>query len=199
MVRKGEILSQAVSGVGDDLLDGARELFEKSDSEIAQAQEAFEKKKRTAQKKLIYVFSVAAAAACILIVLGTGLIPIGGKGTMPKVYYDGVKLSAGGAVVGSDEQSEPEVAVYSLERSTGQSASEFTLSIRARGSFIIEAGSGEFIPDGGSVSARDEADIVWAVDLEEGAYFTVICGDDSVKVELHLDDESGQWILRTGE
>ena len=29
MVKKGEILSQALSGVSDDLLDGARELFEK--------------------------------------------------------------------------------------------------------------------------------------------------------------------------
>ena len=39
MVRKGEILSQAMSGVSDELLDGARELFEKSEEEIAQAQQ----------------------------------------------------------------------------------------------------------------------------------------------------------------
>ena len=45
MVRKGEILSQAVSGIGDDLIEGAKELFEKSESEITQAQNEFAKKK----------------------------------------------------------------------------------------------------------------------------------------------------------
>ena len=33
MVKKGEILSQALSGVSDDLLDGARGLFEKSEDD----------------------------------------------------------------------------------------------------------------------------------------------------------------------
>ena len=200
MVRKGEILSQAVSGVGDDLLDGARELFEKSESEIAQTQIAFEKKRRAVRNKLIYAFSSAVAAACIFIVLGTGLIPVGRNAGMPKVYYDGVRLGADGTAVSAGEQPEPDVAAYSLERSMGQRETEFTLNIKVRGNFTIQASSGEFLPDGCDiVSAGDEADIVWAVDLEEGAYFTVICGDDSVKVELHFDDESGQWMLRTGE
>ena len=63
MVRKGEILSQAVSGIGDDLIEGAKELFEKSESEITQAQNEFAKKKRAMRNKLIYAFSAAAAAA----------------------------------------------------------------------------------------------------------------------------------------
>ena len=116
------------------------------------------------------------------------------------MYYDGVRLGADGTAVSAGEQPEPDVAAYSLERSMGQRETEFTLNIKVRGNFTIQASSGEFLPDGCDiVSAGDEADIVWAVDLEEGAYFTVICGDDSVKVELHFDDESGQWMLRTGE
>ena len=200
MVRKGEILSQAVSGVGDDLLDGARELFEKSESEIAQTQIAFEKKRRAARNKLIYAFSAAVAAACIFIVLGTGLIPMGGNAGMPKVYYDGVRLGADGTAVCVGEQSEPDVAAYSLERGMGQSGTEFTLNIKVRGNFTIQTSSGEFLPDGcNMVSARDEADIVWAVELEDGACFTVAYGDKTEKIELHFDDESGQWMLRTGE
>ena len=198
MVRKGEILSQAVSGIGDDLIEGAKELFEKSESEITQAQNEFAKKKRAMRNKLIYAFS--AAAACIFIVLGTGLIPITGTGGMPKVYYDGVRVGTEGTVVGAGEQQEPDVALYSLERSMGQSGMEFMLNIKVNGNFTIQASNGEFLPDGVStISAGDEADIVWSVALDEGAYFTVDCGDDTMKVELHLDDESGQWMLRTRE
>ena len=146
MVRKGEILSQAVSGIGDDLIEGAKELFEKSESEITQAQNEFAKKKRAMRNKLIYAFSAAAAAACIFIVLGTGLIPITGTGGIPKVYYDGVRVGTEGTVVSVGEQQEPDVAVYSLERSMGQSGMEFMLDIKVKGNFSIQASSGEFLP-----------------------------------------------------
>ena len=62
MVRKGEILSQAVSGIGDDLIEGAKELFEKSESEITQAQNEFAKKKRAMRNKLICLLYTSDAA-----------------------------------------------------------------------------------------------------------------------------------------
>ena len=101
-----------------------------------------------------------------------------------------------------DEQldSEPYVVSYSLERSVSNEKSEFALHIRARGSFIIEASGGEFVENGGNVMpASDEADIVWAVEPYEGAHITVSAGTHSVKVELHLDEETGQWLLRTAQ
>lgn len=200
MVRKGEILSQAVSGVGDDILEGAKELFEKSESELEQAQNVFAVKKRRAARRVIYSLSAVAAAACIFIVLGTGLIPIQGNGRVPKVYYDGVRIDSDGYAVGVQAQEKPDVAVYSLERSIGQGEEEFALNVKARGSFIIEASSGEFMPDGtDTISVRDEADIVWAVVPTEGAYITVNTEKETVKIELHQDEESGQWMLRTGE
>ena len=54
MVKKGEILSQALSGVSDDLLDGARELFEKSEDDVIKTQELFRRKKQAVRKKMIY-------------------------------------------------------------------------------------------------------------------------------------------------
>lgn len=56
MVRKGEILSQAVSGIGDDLIEGAKELFEKSESEITQAQNEFAKKSVRCEISLYMLF-----------------------------------------------------------------------------------------------------------------------------------------------
>ena len=200
MVRKGEILSQAVSGVGDDILEGARELFEKSESEIEQAQNVFAVKKRRAAGRVIYSLSAAAVAACIFIVLGTGLIPIQGNGRVPKVYYGDVRIDSDGYAVGIQAQENSDVAVYSLERDISHGEEEFALNVRAKGSFNIEASSGEIIPDGtDTISVRDEADIVWAVVPTEGAYITVNTGKETVKIELHQDEESGQWMLRTGE
>ena len=64
MVKKGEILSQALSGVSDDLLDGARGLFEKSEDDVIKTQELFRRKKQAVRRKMIYAMS-AVAAACI--------------------------------------------------------------------------------------------------------------------------------------
>ena len=54
MVKKGEILSQALSGVSDDLLDGARGLFEKSEDDVIKTQELFRRKKQAVRRKMIY-------------------------------------------------------------------------------------------------------------------------------------------------
>lgn len=200
MVRKGEILSQAMSGVSDELLDGARELFEKSGEETAQARQLYEVKRQTAKRKMIYAISAMAAAACIFIVLGTGITLMSLRQHTPKIYYDGVLLDGGGMAVDAQLDSEPYVVSYSLERSVSNEKSEFALHIRARGSFIIEASGGEFVENGGNVMpASDEADIVWAVEPYEGAHITVSAGTHSVKVELHLDEETGQWLLRTAQ
>ena len=91
MVKKGEILSQALSGVSDDLLDGARGLFEKSEDDVIKTQGLFRRKKQAVRRKMIYAMS-AVAAACILIVLGRGITVLSGKGQIPEVYYDGVML-----------------------------------------------------------------------------------------------------------
>lgn len=199
-MRKGEILSQAMSGVSDELLDGARELFEKSGEETAQARQLYEVKRQTAKRKMIYAISAMAAAACIFIVLGTGIILMSLRQHTPKIYYDGVLLDGGGMAVDAQLDSEPYVVSYSLERSVSNEKSEFALHIRARGSFIIEASGGEFVENGGNVMpASDEADIVWAVEPYEGAHITVNAGTHSVKVELHLDEETGQWLLRTAQ
>ena len=199
-MRKGEILSQAMSGVSDELIDGARELFEKSGEETAQARQLYEVKRQTAKRKMIYAISAMAAAACIFIVLGTGITLMSLRQHTPKIYYDGVLLDGGGMAVEPQLDSEPYVVSYSLERSVSNEKSEFALHIRARGSFIIEASGGEFVENGGNVMpASDEADIVWAVEPYEGAHITVSAGTHSVKVELHLDEETGQWLLRTAQ
>ncbi len=195
MVRKGEILSQAVSGVSDELLDEARELFEKSEEEISQAQKFYERKRQAVKRKMLYAMSTV-AAACIFIVAGIAFLSA--KQGIPKVYYDGALLDGSGTAAGVQAQDEPDVASYSLERSISHGEYEFTLHIKARGSFIIEASSGVFVPDDENViSASDEADIIWAVEPYEGAYFTVSAGTQSVRVELHLDEEAGLWTLRT--
>lgn len=195
MVKKGEILSQALSGVSDDLLDGARELFEKSEDDVIKTQELFRRKKQVVRRKMIYAMS-AVAAACILIVLGRGITVLSGKGQIPEVYYDGVMLDERG--VTAKVQNEPAVVSYSLERSAVLEESGFTLHIKARGSFTIEASGGELIPYGTSVmSASDEADIVWAVQPDEEAYLTVNAGTYSVKVSMCFDEETGEWKLRT--
>ena len=106
MVKKGEILSQALSGVSDDLLDGARGLFEKSEDDVIKTQELFRRKKQAVRRKMIYAMS-AVAAACILIVLGRGITVLSGKGQIPEVYYDGVMLDEGG--VTAQVQNEPAV------------------------------------------------------------------------------------------
>ena len=184
MVKKGEILSQALSGVSDDLLDGARGLFEKSEDDVIKTQELFRRKKQAVRRKMIYAMS-AVAAACILIVLGRGITVLSGKGQIPEVYYDGVMLDERG--VTAQVQNEPAVVAYSLERSAVLEESGFTLHIKARGSFTIEASSGELIPYGTSVmSASDEA-----------AYLTVNAGTYSVKVSMCFDEETGEWKLRT--
>lgn len=195
MVKKGEILSQALSDVSDELLDGARELFEKSEDDVIKTQELFYRKKQAVRRKMIYAMS-AVAAACILIVLGTGITVLSKRGDMPKVYYDGVMLDERG--VAAQVQDEPAVVSYSLERSAVRNESEFALHIKARGSFTIEASSGEFVSEGTSViSASDEADVVWAVQPDEEAYLTVNTGTYSVRVSLYFDEETGTWMLKT--
>ncbi len=195
MVKKGEILSQALSDVSDELLDGARELFEKSEDDVIKTQELFYRKKQAVRRKMIYAMS-AVAAACILIVLGTGITALSKRGDMPKVYYDGVMLDERG--VAAQVQDEPAVVSYSLERSAVRNESEFALHIKARGSFTIEASSGEFVSEGTSViSASDEADVVWAVQPDEEAYLTVNTGTYSVRVSLYFDEETGAWMLKT--
>ena len=197
MVRKGEILSQAVSNVSDEILDGARELFEKSEEEISQAQELYDKKRQAVKKKIIYAMS-AAAAACIFIV--AGITFLSAKQGIPKVYYKGMLLDANGVAVDTQADDEPDVVSYSLKAGNYQKEYEFTFSIKARGSFIIEASSGVLMPDGSTVMpAEDEADVIWNVEPYEGAYLTVSAGKSSVRIELHLDEETNLWMLRTSK
>lgn len=196
MVRKGEILSQALSDVSDELLDGARELFEKSEEDVGNAQELFYKKRQAVKRKMIYAMSTVAAAACILIVLGVGITTLSKKRAVPEIYYNGIVLDEKG--VTAQAQDESAVVSYSLEREAVRGEAEFALHIKARGSFTIEASSGEFMPDGTKViSADDEADVLWSVEPCEDAYLTVNAGTYSVEVKLHLDGETGEWLLMT--
>lgn len=191
MVSKGEILSQAVSNVSDELLDGARELFEKSEEEISRTQ----KRRQAVRRKMIYAMS-AIAAACIFIVAGIAFLLA--KQGIPRVYYDGTLLDGSRIVADGRAQDEPDVAAYSLERSVFEDEYELTLHIKARGSFRIEASSGVFVPDGESViSASGEADVTWAVEPDEGVYLTVSAGTHIVRVELELDEDTGLWMLKT--
>lgn len=197
MVKKGEILSQAVSNVSDEILDGARELFEKSEEEISHAQELYDKKRQAVKKKIIYAMS-AAAAACIFIAAGIAFSPA--KQGIPKVYYQGMLLDANGVAVDIQADDEPDVVSYSLKAGNYQKEYEFTFSIKARGSFIIEASSGMLMPDGDNImSAEDEADVIWNVEPYEGAYLMVSVGENSIRIELYPDEEMNIWMIRTSK
>ena len=197
MVKKGEILSQAMSNVSDEILDGARELFEKSEEEISQAQELYDKKRQAVKKKIIYAMSEA-AAACIFI--AAGITFLSAKQGIPKVYYQGMLLDANGVAVDTQADDEPDVVSYSLKAGNYQKEYEFTFSIKARGSFIIEASSGVLMPDGSTVmSAEDEADVIWNVEPYEGAYLMVSAGENSIRIELYPDEEMNIWMIRTSK
>lgn len=205
MVKKGELISEALSGVSDDILKDAQELFEADIEEAAKGKVSRVREIRAVRKRTMISF-FAAAAACILLVLCT--ISMGGLfGTDgPTVYLDGVRIDSDGVTAVGPEtlqaavQDGPETASYTLERGISGSVEKFTFHIKAEGSFEVEALSGELLPDGITMlSAEDEADIVWSAVLEEGAALTVSAGTRKVSIRLHYDDKKGQWVLVKGE
>lgn len=205
MVKKGELISEALSGVGDDLIEDAQRLFDEDAEEVQRERKSHDRVRKPVVRKAMYVFF--AAAACFLLVLGiTHMVDRAGLNGTPTVFYGGVRIDSEGVAAFSSDTLQamvtdaPGIASYSLERGLNTTVEEFTLHIEAGRNFDVEVSSGGFLPDGITVmSAEDEADIVWAVALEEGASLTVKTGEKKVRIELHHDEVTGQWLLVMGK